>query len=295
MNVSTPTRASILVLTANLSLANCEKDASPGETRESSSTDPTSEAEQTSMAAGDAAETASNANSEANSEATTHDSGVTGQDESSSSSAADSTDSTDSTGDSETSEGDSSGDTQTTSPTSDTMDSESETSAETSTASNSEESGDMSDLDELGECRISGAGIHANDMYRGTVDYLLLADQGNGEELCRVRFDLVTVAQPETPCDICYWSTVVETQNPQVLTDIDDRCAQSERMLGATEIADQVGRRVAIGFAEEATGHGEVLVELDEATNTWHEVSFGVWDPAEGSIEYDRLEGFCRY
>lgn len=149
--------------------------------------------------------------------------------------------------------------------------------------------------EQLGECRYYGEGLFLDNAYLGTLDFVLLAERGNGDELCRVRFTLQTVGEPELPCDDCYWSTVVEQVDPQTITDVDGACAMSERGLDAETIAAMTGQKTAIGYADESTGHGEVLLRYDEDTGAWVEDSFGTWMPDEGALTYEKVEGFCTY
>lgn len=147
----------------------------------------------------------------------------------------------------------------------------------------------------LGECRIAGAGKWADGAYTGTVDYILLADGGDGDELCRMRFDVTTVGTPDMPCDFCYWSTVISLSNPTAVSDVDGTCANSDRGLTEANVAEMTSAQTGMGFAEEATGHGQILVQFDEATSTWAAAAFGVWDETTGDLEYDKVEGFCYY
>ncbi|TPV92679.1 MAG: hypothetical protein B7733_24430 [Myxococcales bacterium FL481] len=147
----------------------------------------------------------------------------------------------------------------------------------------------------LGECRIAGAGQWADNRYVGYVDYILLADMGVGDELCRMRFDVTTVGDPAQPCDFCYWSTVVQLSNPTAIVDVDNRCADSDRGLTEAEIARLTAAETGMGFAEEATGHGQILVHYDPTTSTWPASAFGIWDADTGELTYDKVEGFCFY
>ncbi len=131
--------------------------------------------------------------------------------------------------------------------------------------------------------------------YQGTEDLILRADEGNGDEICVVRFDLTTVAEPDLPCDFCYWSTIVERSNPTVITNVDDVCGVSERGLDQAGLDAMTGERIAMGFAEEGSGHGEVLVHFDEMTQLWAVFAFGFWDVDNSTLEYSKVEGFCRY
>lgn len=149
-------------------------------------------------------------------------------------------------------------------------------------------------FDNVGQCAFEGEGAWA-DGYSGTHDLLLIADSGSGAEICRVSFELVTVGEPDMPCDFCYWSTVAEFRNPTVVTDVEGACGNSQRGLDQAAIDAMVGTQIPIGFAEEATGHGDVLVQYDPSNMQWNPLAFGTWDPDNGTLFYENVDGFCEY
>ena len=147
-----------------------------------------------------------------------------------------------------------------------------------------------------GQCAFEGMGVYRDGAYSGTVAYVLFAEPFGDEELCRVQLDVATVADADPACDVCDFSTRVALSNPVVITDVDDACAHSERALDAAAIKAMVQTApVAIGFAEEATGHGQVLLEYDPTRMRWTEVAFGSYDADTGALTYEQNEGFCRY
>ncbi len=171
----------------------------------------------------------------------------------------------------------------------------SDTTGDTTDAGGSDGSSTGPGFENVGQCAFFGDGSYQNDSYIGKHSLQLIADAGSGAEICRVSFDLLTVGTPAMPCDFCYWSTVAELSNPVVVTDVDDVCANSQRALDAAAIDAMVGERMTIGFAEEATGHGDVLVSYDEGTTLWNPIAFGTWDPVAETLFYENVDGFCNY
>jgi hypothetical protein len=158
------------------------------------------------------------------------------------------------------------------------------------------DSGPAAGFDEEGQCYFEGSGVYQDGVYTGTIAFVLYAEPFSDEELCRIQLDLDTVADADPECDFCYFSTVVQMSNPVEIVNVDNQCANSERALDSDAIdALLAAPPVAMGFAEEASGHGEVLVEYDAALMRWAEVAFGSFDPATGVLLYDQNEGFCRH
>ena len=51
--------------------------------------------------------------------------------------------------------------------------------------------------------------------------YILTADD-DPVNICRVRFDLVSVAEPAVPCTECEWDVVVERRDPEVMLNVNN-------------------------------------------------------------------------
>lgn len=151
-----------------------------------------------------------------------------------------------------------------------------------------------SEFENVGECSSQGEGVFQDGIYTGWVELILTADEGLGEDLCVVRFDVDTVAEPEVPCDSCFWSTVVQLSNP-VVTDAGNFCTESERGLDPATIEEMTGERIGIGYAPESTGHGYALMNYNEMTMVWFAVSFAEWDEETGMLEYWKRDSFCGY
>jgi hypothetical protein len=124
-----------------------------------------------------------------------------------------------------------------------------------------------------------------------------------GEDLCVVRFDANSVAEPEVPCTVissgveeaCSFGTVVELSNPTTVTDVDGVCANSERALDEDGIMALVGEQCGMGFAPESTGHGDILVRFDEARMIWSEWGSATFDSESGDLAYRQSDGVCNY
>jgi len=154
-----------------------------------------------------------------------------------------------------------------------------------------------------GLCAFAGEGVWEDGSYSGTHDLMLVGDLGVGEDLCVVRFEANTTSEPEVDCVVtssgmqvpCSFGTVVELTNPTVVTDVDGVCGNSERALDEDGIAALVGERFGMGFAVESTGHGNILVRLDETMMTWTEWAGATFEPETGDLEYRQSDGVCDY
>ena len=171
---------------------------------------------------------------------------------------------------------------------------------ETSTLSDggvSRDTGTESEItfDHLGACGVNGEATAKGGAYEGFEDHYLIGDEGMGEDLCRVRFDVALLGEPTVPCDECSFAFMLEKRNPSTITDVDGTCAKSALRLDADAIAALDGARMSYGYVPEYWGHANVLMQLDEETGEWEAVTFSTWDEETGELFYDRRDGACGY
>jgi len=157
------------------------------------------------------------------------------------------------------------------------------------------DAGAEAEFDHLGACGVMGEVIVKGQEYEGFEEHYLIGDEGMGEDLCRVRFDLVLVGEPPVPCDMCSFSLMLEKRDPLTITDVGGTCAGSALGLDAEAITALNGVRVSYGYAPEYWGHASVLVQLDVEKGEWEAVTFSTWDEAAGALFYDRRDGACGY
>lgn len=172
----------------------------------------------------------------------------------------------------------------------------------TTTGSNSGGGSGGEGFAELGVCGVRSAGTVTEDSFETYEEHYLLGDEGLGEEVCVVRFDVTRVGDGPGGCDefagqqqSCLWTHLVEFKNPRVLVDQDSACEQSELAMTAEAIAEIEGQQLAYGYVFEYQGHNSVLMGYDEAAETWGPVANAGWNEASGAFQFDRRDGFCGY
>lgn len=151
-----------------------------------------------------------------------------------------------------------------------------------------------------GVCGQRGQGTVDATVFEGFEERYILGDEGFGEDVCVVRFELVRVGSGPSGCvdlndDPCEWTHELERQNPSVLVDEHAACAMGALGLTEAALAELEGTRVAYGFVEEYVGHNSVLLAHDEASGQWLPAGNANWDDASGSFRYDRRDGRCEY
>jgi len=155
---------------------------------------------------------------------------------------------------------------------------------------------------EVGVCGVRSEGTVTEDSFETYEEYYLLGDEGLGEEVCVVRFDVTRVGDGPDGCDefagqqqSCLWTHLVEFSNPQVLVNEDSACENSELSMTADAIAEIDGEERAYGYVFEYQGHDSVLMGYDEATEVWNPIVNAGWSEDNGAFQFDRRDGFCGY
>jgi len=175
-------------------------------------------------------------------------------------------------------------------------------SSTTSSSSAGGGSGGDAGFAELGVCGVRSQGTVTEDSYETYEEHYLLGDEGLGEEVCVVRFDVKRVGDGPGGCDefagqqqSCLWTHLVELENPQVIVDEDSACENSELAMTAEAIAEIDGEQRAYGYVFEYQGHNSVLMGYDDASETWGPLVNAGWSEDTGEFQFDRRDGFCGY
>lgn len=160
---------------------------------------------------------------------------------------------------------------------------------------------DAGGFTEMGVCGQRGEATVNETTFTGFEEFFIISDEGFGDDICVVRFDVMRVGEAPDGCDDptadvdCLWTHMVEFSNPSVVTDVDGVCANSELGLDADAIAEIEGSRAAYGFVSEFAGHNSVLMKYDEAMAKWDAYGNGTWDEAADMFGFDRRDGLCDY
>lgn len=162
-------------------------------------------------------------------------------------------------------------------------------------------SGGSSQFTEVGVCGQRGEGMVTASAMMGFEEHYIIGEEGFGEDICVVRFELKRVGEAPAGCDDpagdvdCLWTHLVELGNPMVMTDVDGVCAKSEAALTMAKIAELTGTRAAYGFVSEFAGHNSVLMKYDEEKKAWDAHGTATWDDESGMFTFDRRDGICDY
>jgi hypothetical protein len=154
---------------------------------------------------------------------------------------------------------------------------------------------------EVGVCGQRGMGTVDTDSFSGFEEFYIIDDEGFGEDICVVRFDVEKVGDGPDGCDDptadvdCLWVHEVEYSNPSVVLDMNGVCAKSDLGFGAAKIAEIDGSRAAYGFVSEYVGHNSVVLKYDDAQSKWIAHGNATWDEGTSAFRFDRRDGNCNY
>ena len=172
-----------------------------------------------------------------------------------------------------------------------------------SSSSGSGGAGGEPGFSEEGVCGRRGRStVTSTDTFEGYEEFYIIGDEGFGDDICIVRFDIVRVGEAPEGCDQfagaqdeCLWTHLVEYQNPSVELDENGVCANSELGLDAEAIAEIEGSQVAYGFVSEYQGHNSVLLKHNAQNEQWIPAGNATWDEETSAFRFDARDGACRY
>jgi hypothetical protein len=148
----------------------------------------------------------------------------------------------------------------------------------------------------VGVCGLRGKATADATSFDGYEERFLIGEDGFGSDICVVRFDLTRVGDGPDGCTDCTWTHLLEYSNPTVATDTDGVCALSDLALDEAGIAEIVGSRVAIGFANQLGGaHGSARMTYVDATGTWDVTGNATWNETTNAFTFNYREGLCNY
>jgi hypothetical protein len=148
---------------------------------------------------------------------------------------------------------------------------------------------------EVGVCGQRGEAPVSPTTFEGFEEFYLIGEEGFGDDICVVRFQVKRIGDAPSGCTDCLWTHLVGYEMPSVLTDVDGVCANSELGLDTERTNAILSSTAAYGFVEEYSGHNSVLMKHDDATGTWQPFGNANWDAMTNAFRFDRRDGFCGY
>jgi hypothetical protein len=148
---------------------------------------------------------------------------------------------------------------------------------------------------EVGVCGHRGESTVSDSEFEGFEEYFLIGEEGFGDDICIVRFDVTRVGEAPAGCTDCVWSHLVELGNPTTELDENGVCAKSELAFDAERIAELDGSQIAYGFVREFAGHNSVVLSYDDALGSWEPFGNATYDAAIERLKFERRNGNCGY
>jgi hypothetical protein len=151
------------------------------------------------------------------------------------------------------------------------------------------------DLALLGQ---SGAAVGGADGYSGTEDWYLVADEGSGVDICRIRYSLeATAARPDCPDDGhagCIWGWDVIRSGAAIVAESGVGC-EDGLGLDAAAVDALNGTSLGIGFNPDYYGHAAVLLRDEHDGHGWFVAAFATWDEKTEAFSYTWDQGLVEY
>lgn len=135
-----------------------------------------------------------------------------------------------------------------------------------------------------------GSAIAGAAGYDGSEEWYAREDEGEGDDVCRIRYDLDAVAERHD-CASCAWAWDVVRSGATVLADVDGAC-QDALGVDPAEVGALDGVVLGYGFDPDFTGHAQLLMVDFYDGAGWQGVSFASWIEASGQFEYEWVVGF---
>jgi hypothetical protein len=148
---------------------------------------------------------------------------------------------------------------------------------------------------EVGVCGHRGESTVNDTEFDGFEEYFLIGEEGFGDDICIVRFDVTRVGDAPAGCTDCVWSHLVELGNPSTELDENGVCAKSELAFDAARIAELDGSQVAYGFVREFAGHSSVVMTYDDELGSWEPFGNATYDADKERLKFERRNGNCGY
>lgn len=134
----------------------------------------------------------------------------------------------------------------------------------------------------------SGQAVAGHEGYSGTEEWFFVADEGDGEDICRIRYELEN-GDARTDCQTphshssCIWAWDVTISSAEIVSESGMGC---EGACGVTtaNVSDLDGTTWGIGYNPDYYGTANVLVR--DMGEGWFAAAFADWYEDEGTFTY---------
>jgi len=137
----------------------------------------------------------------------------------------------------------------------------------------------------------SGTATVSVSSYEGTEDLYFTKDYGEGEDICRIRYALSTVAVRDD-CQDCAWAFDLVLGKPELIAETDPGCLATVGVDGTT-LAGLEGTEVTYGYNPDYFGHIQVLLVYQGGE--WISAGHAEWESTSGAFTYDWQDGYHPY
>ena len=104
----------------------------------------------------------------------------------------------------------------------------------------------------------------------GSEEFYIIADDGDGKDLCRVSYDLTSVSE-RTDCAVCDWAYDVQVSNVQIITDTHEQAVLIPKQAVVYDggdkfvfaVDDTAAVRIELQAGFEDADHIESLTEIE--------------------------------
>ncbi|MFH1463716.1 MAG: hypothetical protein ABIO70_04945 [Pseudomonadota bacterium] len=128
-----------------------------------------------------------------------------------------------------------------------------------------------------------GEAIAGYDGYDGHEEHFKKADEGAGDDICRVRYELHAKGDPRTDCPDCDWAWDLELTAASIAAESGEGC-EGAFGITAENVGGLDGTSFAIGFVSDYYGHGHLFMR-DEGEG-WAIADWANWDEESGEFSY---------
>ncbi len=142
----------------------------------------------------------------------------------------------------------------------------------------------------------TGLAMAGYDGFEGDEDMYLIAEEGDGDDICRIRYHLKETQErddcPTQGHSPCIWSWDVTISEATIVSESGVGCEGAFGISSET-VTELNGTSFGVGFNPDYYGHAAVM--LRDAGKGWSVACFAIWDEDSGEFTYQWDQGYVEY